>query len=46
VRCKYTIITGTIPVSMVLPCEGEDATFLDKVVTVCCALTNMCPSVV
>lgn len=43
---KYKILTGTIPISMVLPCEGEDITFVDKIVTVCCALTNQCPTVV
>lgn len=46
VRNKYTILNETIPVSMVLPCEDEDIIFLDKIVSVCCALTNMCPSVV
>ncbi|XP_077058646.1 uncharacterized protein LOC143711199 [Siphateles boraxobius] len=46
VRNKYTILSETIPVSMVLPCEDEDMIFLDKIVSVCCALTNMCPSVV
>ncbi|XP_051733486.1 uncharacterized protein zgc:113019 [Ctenopharyngodon idella] len=46
VRTKYIILNGTVPVSMVLPCQGEDMTFLDKIVTVCCALTNMCPSIV
>ncbi|XP_022518560.2 uncharacterized protein LOC103044012 [Astyanax mexicanus] len=46
VRTKYTILSGNIPLSMVLPCEGEDMVLLDKVVSVCCALTNMCPSVV
>ena len=43
---KYTVLTDTIPINLVLPCEGEQVTFLDKIVTVCCALTNMCPSVV
>ncbi|XP_038140894.1 uncharacterized protein LOC119783441 [Cyprinodon tularosa] len=43
---KYKILNGTIPISMVLPCAGEEVTFLDKVVTVCCALTNHCPTVV
>lgn len=43
---KYKILSGTIPLSMVQPREGEDVTFLDKVVTICCALTNMCPGVV
>ncbi len=37
----------TCSVSMVLPCQGKDMTFLDKIVTVCCCvLTNICPSVV
>ncbi|XP_070197777.1 uncharacterized protein [Littorina saxatilis] len=43
---KYTILSSTIPINLILPCEGEDVTFLDKIVVVCCALTNMCPSVV
>jgi len=50
VRTKYvdyTILNGLLPVSMVLPCQGEDMTFLEKIVTVCCcALTNICPSIV
>ncbi|KAL1250541.1 hypothetical protein QQF64_018337 [Cirrhinus molitorella] len=37
---------GTVPINMILPREGEDVTFLDKIVTVCCALTNQCPTVV
>ena len=43
---KYTVLTGTLPICLVLPCESEGITFLDKMVTLCCALTNMCPSVV
>ncbi|XP_029943781.1 uncharacterized protein LOC115385843 [Salarias fasciatus] len=43
---KYRMLTGTIPVSMILPCEGEEATMLDKVVSVCCVLTNHCPATV
>ncbi|XP_041945988.1 LOW QUALITY PROTEIN: uncharacterized protein LOC121707452 [Alosa sapidissima] len=43
---KYRILTGTIPINIILPCEGEDVTFLDKIVTVCCALTNQCPAIV
>lgn len=46
VRNKYKILSSTIPISMVLPCDGENVTFVDKIVTVCCALTNMCPCVV
>ncbi|XP_073672338.1 uncharacterized protein [Paramisgurnus dabryanus] len=44
VRNKYKILSTTIPISMVLPCERVNVTFLDKIVTVCCALVNMCPS--
>lgn len=43
---KYKILTGTLPINMVLPCEGEEVTTLDKIVTVCCALTNHCPTIV
>ncbi|XP_029958398.1 uncharacterized protein LOC115396593 isoform X1 [Salarias fasciatus] len=45
VNQKYKLLAGTIPISLILPCEGEDVTLLDKVVTVCCALTNLCPTV-
>jgi hypothetical protein len=43
---KHKIITDTMPIDVVLPCVGEHVTVLDKIVTVCCALTNMNPSVV
>ncbi len=37
VRTEDTILSETIPVSMVLPCEGEDTIFLYKIVSLCCA---------
>uniref|UniRef100_A0A1A7Z2F6 THAP-type domain-containing protein n=2 Tax=Iconisemion striatum TaxID=60296 RepID=A0A1A7Z2F6_9TELE len=40
----YKILSSDIPVRMIESCEGESVTFLDKVVTVCCAVTNMCSS--
>ncbi|XP_041960285.1 uncharacterized protein LOC121718915 [Alosa sapidissima] len=43
VRNKYTILSDKVPIHMVLPCKDEDMTFLDKIVSVCCALTNMSP---
>lgn len=46
VRNKFSVLHDTIPLSMVVLCESEDMTLLDKIVTVCCALTNMCPSVI
>lgn len=45
-RNKYTMLHKRIPVSLLLPCEGEEMTLLDKIVNVSCILTNMCPSVV
>ncbi len=39
----YTILNGLVPVSMVLPCQGVDMMFLNKIVTACCcALTQHC----
>ncbi|XP_059416650.1 uncharacterized protein LOC132152030 [Carassius carassius] len=45
VRTKYTMLSEAVPVSMIAPREDDGMIFLDKVVTVCCAFTNMCPSV-
>lgn len=43
---KYTFLNDTIQMGFVVPIEGQGMILLDKIVTVCCALTNMCPSVV
>lgn len=41
---KFTILQGRLPIALIadLPCTGEDTT----IVRVCCALVNLCPSVV
>ena len=44
VRQKYSILQGTIPISL-LDCK-EEVMPLDKIVTVCCALSNVCQSIV
>jgi len=44
-RQKYTILSGTLPIHMLLNIDG-DVAILDKIVTICCALTNLCPSVI
>ncbi|XP_077093987.1 uncharacterized protein LOC143746108 [Siphateles boraxobius] len=46
VRNKFKFLHTTVPVHMLVKCEGENLMPLDKIVTVCCALTNMCKSVV
>nr|XP_046237559.1 uncharacterized protein LOC124055019 isoform X2 [Scatophagus argus] len=46
VRNKYNILQSTIPESLLVRTEGEEFSFIDKIVTVCCALSNMSPSIV
>ena len=45
IRKKYSILSAIQPINFVKVRSGE-ATTLDKIVTVCCALTNLCDSVV
>ena len=42
---KFTILQGVIPITLVSD-YGDQNTTLDKLVRVCCALVNLCPSVV
>lgn len=46
IRNKFKILKGTLPIEHVARREGDDAPPLDKIVTVCCALSNLCPSIV
>ncbi|XP_061617681.1 uncharacterized protein LOC133471778 isoform X2 [Phyllopteryx taeniolatus] len=43
---KYKLLKAAVPVDMTLPCDREEVTFLDKMVTVCYALENHCPTAV
>ena len=45
VRKKYSILSATQPIDFV-KARDDDKTILDKIVSVSCALTNMCDSVV
>ncbi|CAI5681563.1 unnamed protein product [Oreochromis niloticus] len=45
-RNKFKMLHTTMPIRLLLSCEGEDTTLLDKIVKVCCVFVNMCPSVV
>uniref|UniRef100_A0A8C6SSF6 THAP-type domain-containing protein n=1 Tax=Neogobius melanostomus TaxID=47308 RepID=A0A8C6SSF6_9GOBI len=40
-RQKYKLLSGAVSVTMTAAQEGEELTLLDKIVTVCCALTNI-----
>ena len=43
---KYTILQGTLPISLILTDSDDNVTTIDKIVRVCSALINMCPPVV
>ena len=47
VRQKYTILSATIPIDLLM-CKGDTCTVttIDKICHVCCALVNLCESVV
>uniref|UniRef100_A0A3B4GXP0 DDE Tnp4 domain-containing protein n=1 Tax=Pundamilia nyererei TaxID=303518 RepID=A0A3B4GXP0_9CICH len=45
-RNKFKMLHITMPIRLLVSCEGKDTTLLDKIVKVCCVLVNMCPSVV
>ncbi len=42
---KYTILQHTLPISMIVDKDEQQAS-IDKIVRVCCSLVNLCPSVV
>ncbi|XP_002731860.1 uncharacterized protein LOC100372863, partial [Saccoglossus kowalevskii] len=46
VRQKYLILNGPLPIDFVMYKDNEGVTMIDKLVVVCCALTNLSPSVV
>ena len=46
VRQKYTILQSTLPINSIMCSESHEDSVIDKVVTVCCALCNLCTSVV
>jgi hypothetical protein len=45
VRNKYTILQSAIPIDY-LHCQSENVPTIDKITSVCFALTNLCDSVV
>ncbi|XP_052254004.1 uncharacterized protein LOC127860158 [Dreissena polymorpha] len=46
VRQKFTFLNGTQPIDVVMTKDERGLTTIDKVAYVCCALVNMCESVV
>lgn len=43
---KFTILQGTLPISLLKDQTDDQNTTIDKIVRVCCALVNLCPAVV
>ena len=46
VRQKYSILQSTLPIHFVMKRAGEDIPIIDRIVRICCALCNVCDSVV
>ncbi|XP_065902324.1 uncharacterized protein [Dysidea avara] len=46
VRQKYSILHDTIPIDFVIIRKGEDTPLLDRIIRICCALTNVCNPIV
>ena len=46
IRQKFTILHSTLPINMLTSSDDNDVAFIDKIVTMCCALCNCCDSVV
>ena len=49
VKQKYTILDGLLPVSFIKNDQdstGCDTTTADKLIVICCALVNLCESIV
>ena len=42
---KYTILQGVLPIALIADNKDTKST-IDKIVQVCCAMVNLCPSVV
>ena len=46
VRQKYSILQSTLPIHFIIKRTGEEVPLIDRIVRICCALNNVCDSVV
>ena len=46
VRQKYSLLQSTLHIDYVIKRDGEECPIIDRIVRVCCALCNVCDSVV
>ena len=45
IKQKYSLLDRTLPIDFLMN-KDDSLTTLDKIVLICCALVNLCPSVV
>lgn len=43
---KYSILQGVIPITLISNQDNSAEATIDKIVRVCCACINLCPSIV
>jgi len=46
VRQKYSVLKGILPIEFVTTKPGQDCPHIDKIVRICCSLSNLCDSIV
>ena len=46
VRQRYTILKGTLPIDFIIKRDQEQKPLVDHIIHVCCALNNLCDSIV
>lgn len=46
VKQKYPVLQSTIPIDFIKKRAGEDVPLIDRIVRICCALTNVCNAIV
>ena len=46
VRQRFPILQSTLPIQFLMIRKGEETPLIDRIIHVCCALNNVCDSVV
>ena len=46
VRQRFSILQSTLPIHLLIIRKGEEIPMIDRIIRVCCALNNVCDSVV
>ena len=46
VRQKFSILQSTLPIHFLIIRKGEEEPLIDRIIRICCALNNLCNSVV